>query len=689
MAADTTATVNELRDIVTREFESSHGASEGIKDHNEQNHSILLGKHEDHKNEIISDLNAKLDARFDEIMTKYDDAQLAAREKEKALGSRDCQQEEAMNATKTAAEDLRILVDALGSTVTDSCDRMSEDSKTVFSRVEEVGSKLDELLAGEGKAEHQSTRAEISKTLASVEGVQAHASEYHPKILEAVKDVLSIVGQHYEQAKTSTEEIKMSVQAIPEAIPLPAIAPSPEPTMETASHEKYDDAAVHSKLDKLVAHATEAAKTGAEFVVLEQIREQVAATSSQLSEFVAAQQAAIVETKTTKASEAEEAAVALEKRVAQKSIVEADIVRLSDQKADLNDDIQGLQKQKDELTALKSKMQADLSSLETALHIRREELQIMEVRADGLERRILDGVLDHSRSLLTTSRPQSTLKEMNLKRVTSIASNATSTTRASTVGTTIPSGAPSAVSSGIGMALKRRQPPRTSATSSVAGKPDRRILSLSTLGANKGNPGDRSMVLANPSIAGATAKASGIGAGNMKRSHSVKSNFPIRKTSWGGTKAVGIYADDGIDDAENKENSVLDEEDEEDSTGSEADTERRTSYSGTYTGTGSYVEGSTMSSDDKRTSYAASTVGTVGTRDFAIDEDCHGDEQEKHENPPSLYLAREAYEAGDGSPKPAFGDKGEMVLFAQNSDSGIGTDIPTAQLEDGSDYMAM
>ncbi|KAL9125184.1 MAG: hypothetical protein Q9217_005579, partial [Psora testacea] len=622
IAADTTAIVNELRDTVQREFEASQGASEGIKEHNEQNHSILLLKHEDYKNEIISDLNTKLDVLFNEIMTKYDDAQLAAQEKERAVEDKDAEQEEALNATKSAAEDLRALVNALGTTVTESCDRMSEDSKTVFNRVEAVGSKLEEVFSEDGKAEHQATRAEISKALASIEGVQVHASEYQPKILEAVKDVLSIVGQHYDQAKMSTEEIKTSVQAIPGAIPLPAIAPSPEMIRETPIHEKYDDSAVHSKLDQLVAHATEAGKTSVEFALLEQIREQLATTATQLSDIVSAQQGTITEINNTRAKDAEEVTVALEKRLAQKSIVEADIVRLSDQKTELGNDIQEMREQREELAARKSKTQADLSSLETALQIRREELQAMEARADGLERRILDGVLDHSRSLLTTSRPYSSLKEMNLKRVTSTSSTSTATRRPTAVITPMPSTAPSAVSSGIGMALKRRQPPRASARSSVAGNTDRRILSLSTLGANKGNPGDRSMVLANPSFPGGTTKASSIGAGCMKRSHSVKSNFPDRKASWGGTKALDMYADDDIDNDGNKENSILDEEDEEDIEGSEAGTERRTSYSGTYTGAGSYGEGSTISSDEKRSSYAVSTVGTVGTRDFSIDE--HG-----------------------------------------------------------------
>ena len=510
-----------------------------------------------------------------------------------------------------------------------------------------------------------------------------------------MKDVLSIVGQHYEQAQTATEEIKTSVNAIPAAIPLPAIAPplpTPELLKEAPIQEKYDDSGVHTKLDQLVAHASEAGKSIAEIAILEEIRGQVTATANQVEGLISMQKASTAEYNESKAREAEEVAVALEKRTAQKESVEADIVRLSEEKDGLAAHVQLLLKEKDDLTLLKSKMQADLSSLETALQIRREEMHIMEARADTLERRILDGVLDHSRSLLTTSRPKSSLKDMNLKRVVSTTSNATATTRATSAATTIPSKVNSAVSSGVGMAMKRRQPPRTSATGINAAKPDRRILSLSTLGANKGGaPTDRSMVLAKPSGAAGTAKTGSWAAGGMKRSHSVKSNFPSRKTSWNGTKAIGMYADNGIEE-EDKENSVLDEMDEEDE-GSEAGTERRTSYSGTYTGTGSYGEGSVVSADDKRLSYDASTIGTVGTKDYAITEDGDGEsgsesahEEEGEEENSASQMEEETNRGDLAAAKGAISNAGEMIVFGHPSDSGIGTDMPTAQFEGGSDY---
>ena len=670
--------VKELMDIVIREFERSHGHAQGAKAESEQNHALLLEKHEEHKGAIISELISKVDARFDELMMKYDDAQLAAEEKEKMLGTKDAEQRDALYATKSAAEDLKVLIDTLGATVTDSCERMGEDSKTVYNQIEDIGAKttakIDELaslLPPDQKADHQLTRGEISKTLTGVEGVQAYVAEYEPKILIAVNEVLAAVGQHYDHARASSEELKDSVRAIPGAIEMPALPPplpSPAIMPDIPFVEKYDDTEIHAKLDKLVEHVAEAGKSAAEFHMLDQIREQVASTADDLSAFISNQQAKLAETQGNREREAEELAIAIEKRFVQKESVESDITRLSEEKQNLENDVRELLREKEELAIQKAKMNGDLSSLMTALQIRREELHVMEARADGLERRILDGVLDHSRSLLMTSRPQSSLKEMNLKRVVSATSNAITNTRTS-IGTTIPP-TPSAISSGIGMALKRRQPPRNANTSNSPGKLERRILSLSTIGANKASNNQRSMVLADP---GAGSKASGFG-GGLKRSHSVKSNFPVRKTSWGGTKALGLYADEG-DEGGDKENSILDEEDEE---GSDAGTERRTSYTGTATdrvtsygsaGTGTrfYGDESLAGDEDRRMSYEASTVGTVGFKN----ED---DEEERN---------RALDERGEGL-APTEG-KAEAVKYG-GSDSGIGTDIPTAALEGGSDY---
>lgn len=701
--------VNELKELVGREFESIHGSLAGSELEREHKHNTLLERHDEHKATVIAELQSKIDERFDEIMTKYDDAQFAAEEKEKAFHDANIQQADVLSATKSVAEDIKILVDTLGSTVTDSCDRMGEDSKTAFERIEDFGAKIDSLLSLEMKNEHQSTRADISKTLTGIEGVQAHVTEYHPKIFDAIKDVLSLVGQHYEQAKTSTEEIKTTVRAIPAAIPLPAIAappPTPPIPIEFPAHEPYDDSIVRSKLDQLIENAAETSKTLAQVTLLEQIREQVTATAKEFNSYVVEQQATITQAANYRIKEAEEVAVSLQMRISQKENVEADIVRISARKEELsihkdelNREVQELLHDKEDLVIQKAKMQADLSSLQTALQIRREELQMMEARAEGLERRVLDGVLDHSRSLLTTSRPQSSLKEMNLKRVVSTTSNSTTATRASTIGPSAPSYTSNAVSSGIGMALKRRQPTRTVGSNIGAGKGDRRILSLNTLGANKGVNAERSMVLANPSQVNNVSKGSAFGIGGLKRSHSVKSNFPVRKTSWGGTKALGMYADEGIEDEDDKENSVLDEEDEDadHGVGSDGGTERRSSYTGTYTATNSYGDGSVVSADDRRTSYAPSTVGTIGTKSYAMTEDSREDsepesrdegedDEESDAEDGNDAREREPAQMGMILPKGEIGNASEMVVFGQASDSGIGTEMPTAALEGGNDY---
>ncbi|MCJ1293404.1 hypothetical protein MMC34_004958 [Xylographa carneopallida] len=706
-AEDGTSTIQQLKEVLIREFELSHSYHESAKLETEQNRDILLTKHDELKDNIITDLASKIDERFDEMMTKYDDAQISADTNTASLKEKDGQQSEALNATRTIVEDLKILIDALGSSVTDSCDRMGQDSKTVFSRVEDVATKLNvvtTLLTTGSNVDHQLTRAEISKVLVAIEGVQAHTNDYSPKIMSAINEVMNVVGQHYEQAQRSTEEIKTTVNAIPSSIPMQAITaalPSPLPLeRELPPLEKYDDSAVHIKLDKLVEHASLAADISGQFEILERIKTQVERTASELTDFLVVQKCAITESHESHAREAEEAAVAVEKRKAQKENVESEIIKLSEEKEILSRSVAELKKDEQDLATQKARLQAELSSLETALQIRREEMQLMETRAEGLERRILEGVLDHSRSLLINSKPQSSLKAMNLKRVASTTSNTSaSTMRTSTIGTTIPTSAGSALSNGLGMALKRRQP-LSSKRSIGSNKGDRRILSLSTISTNKDRPVvERSMVLANPSLIGSGAGKgnAAFGSGGLKRSHSVKSNFPVRKTSWGGTRQGGMYGDDVEED---KENSILDEEDEDN--GSDGATERRTSlgtetdrktsYSGTYTGTYSYGTGSVDGEDDRRHSYGASTVGTLGLADAGTDDEddeASQDESNVHQEALGTEGLEEKhitlYQGDMAYPVPDDTEQG-MVVFGLPSDSGIGTDIPTAALNGGSDY---
>ena len=691
-AANASATTSELKDILDHEFEKAHANHEESKTEFEQHRETLFNKHDEHKQAVIEDLTAKIDARFDELMTKYDDAQAAADGKASAFEDQAKEQAESVASARAVTDDLKLLVDTLGSTVADSCERVSEDSRTVFTKVEEIEGKVDEAmqyLTIDTKADHQLTRAEVSKTLVAVENLQAHSAEFNPKLMTAINEVLSIVGQHFEEAQKSSEEIKSSVKDIPNIIPVPALPAPQEPVVverQALPEEKYDDTEVHSKLDRLVEWAAEAGKSAVQFEMLEEIKNQITNTASEFQTFMNAQQATIMNMQETRNHEAEEAGIALEKRTAQKEIVEADIVRLSEERSNVESSVadikqqqeemrrekEQIQHERDELASLKARLQADVSSLEMALQIRREEMQIMEERAEGLERRIIEGVLDHSRSLLLSSRPKSSLHSMNLKRVPSNASsNATVTTEASSVKGSVP---PSAVSSAVGMAMKKRQPPTNGHGSPASA--NRRILSLSTIGANKGHATEKSMAIVNTS--NIAAKANGAFGGGLKRSHSVKSNFPSRKTSWGGTKQIGMFGDDPVE--EDKENSMLEEEEE----GSLSGTDRRTSYTGTYTGTEeSYgTESVTDSNDDRRTSYAASTVGTVAgmlpnegeSASSSKSGHAEGRQAELEHGQLQLYQGDQvqAVDFGDGTK--------EVVVYGLPSDSGIGTDLPTVAL---------
>ena len=683
---DMSASFKELKEAVDQQFERSHESHDLAKADMERHREIILDKHDEHKAAMIEELTSKVDARFDELMTKYDDAQLAASEQASAFEARGSEQAETISSTKAVAEDLRLLVDTLGSSLTESCRTMSDDSRTVFTKVEELGGRVDsavDQITAEGKTDHQLTRAELSKTLVAVESLQAHSTEFNPKLMNAVNDVLNLLGQHFEHAQRSTEEIKTSVNAIPDHIPLAALpAPMPSATIEreVVQAEKYDDTQLHAKLDKLVGHAEETDKAAAQDEILREIKSQVATTATNLDTFAKSQLALTADIQEGKVREAEEAAIALEKRTAQKEAVEAEIVSLSEQKNGLSASVEELKRENQEMVNQKSRLQADLSSLETALQIRREEMQLMEDRAENLERRIIDRVLDHSRSLLPI-KPAASLKAMDLKRVPSAASssNATVTSvHASPTQRSAPSAHSSKSGSALGMALKRRQP----APSSGAPKGTRRILSLSTMGANKG-ASDRSLTLSNPAAAAARGN-SAFGSG-LKRSHSVKSNFPSRKSSWGGTKQIGMYGDDG--EEEDKENSILQEEEEEE--GSEIGTERGTSYTGIYTGTDLGTEScasESVADDDPRFSYEASTIGTVGARTAEDDEEGSGLEEEDDEQGEggrdlqlytgdSVQTKRENQEHGDQ------GAGSEMVVYGLPSDSGLGSELATAALE--------
>jgi hypothetical protein len=549
--------MKELFEMMKAEFDKSNAGVVGAKLESDEKFQQTWDRFDE-----------KIEEKFNELMLKYDDAQLAAEAKAKAGESNMAESEAAMLATKAVAEDLKVLVDTLGTTLTDSVEKTDEASKTVFNRVEDTFAKVEEIHA-DTKAEHQFTRDQLIQTLSAVEGVQGQVGEYHPKILESIKDVLLIVGQHYEHSKTSTETIQ-------ERITERAAASFPDQALlkEAPITEKYDDAQVHEKLDKLVDHMHVAGKSFAQLDMLDKIHQQVMQTAAEVSEFVSAQTLRIANDHEDKEKAVEAATIALEKRLVQKERVEADVVGLREQEDRLKESVTILKAEQEDLAHQKMRLAADVSSLETALRIRREELHAMEARAEGLERRILEGVIDHSRALLI-SRTNTTKGRdaMNLKRVPSHATSTTGSIMSSArTGSTLSY----ATQSAVNMAMGGKRAVVNTPLNNPAGA-SRRILSLNQITNN-------------------------VPTGGFKRSHSVKTSGgsgALRKSSWGGSLSRREYGD------LNKENLAL-KESEEDSDGvSDSGTMRRTSR-GTTSGYGTTEIGESI---DEGTEYNESELG--------------------------------------------------------------------------------
>jgi hypothetical protein len=532
-------------------------------------------------------LVAKFDERFEELVNKYDDFQLAMEDRATKGEARDVEVETAVVGTKAVADELKSLIDALGSAVTDSLEKMEEASKTVFIRVEDLVNKSDENHSDE-KAEHQLTRDQVGQAIGVVEGLQGHVVEYQPKILETIKEVLLVVGQHYEHSKTSVVGIQEKIEEAkpPEQPLLPPV-------------EKYDDSEVQVKLDKLVGHTEVAGKAFTQLETLDKVHQQVLHTAAEISAFMATQTQRIENEHEDREKALQETTISLERRLEEKQHLESTITKLKEEaerlqnghqeeaervkrenqseldraklehqeeeerfrqslreeeerlkqglrdeeerfKASLRDEeerfklslreeeerlklsIIKLRGEQEGLNRQKIRLTADVSSLETALRLRREELHDMETRAEGLERRILEGVMDHSRVLLMANSNRAKGRDaMSRKRVPSQKPAATSKVGADSAG--------SKPKAAFNIAMSGN---RNLAASTPPGQA-RRILSLNQITNN-------------------------MSAGGMKRSQSVRTpgGTGVRKASWGGggrTPAGKGYGDLGKENIEIKE----------------------------------------------------------------------------------------------------------------------------------------
>lgn len=434
--------------------------------------------------EVTQNIHTKIDDKVNELLAKNEALRVMMDEKSQAAEAREIVTESALSGTKAVADELKLLIDTLGSTVTDSLEKMEEASKTVFTKVEEAAVRSEETHS-EGKADHQQTRDQLREAVGKVEG---SVSEYQPQILEAVKSILGVVGDHFEHSKGIEDKV---VGAIPTEQAFRAMMP-----------ETYDDAIVHQKLDKIVQHNDDAARAFVQLQTLDKVHQLVVENAAELSEFLSKQTRHAVEERDNRAKILEETNIALERAIVERKHADASVKELKEEEEWLKRSVLSLRNEQEGLMKQKTRLTGDVSALETALRLRKEELLEMEVRAEGLERRIFNGVMDHSRVLLFGKKAKGGADSMNRKRVKKSAGDD---------GTSSPRG--------IATAFSGRNPLMPGQVGAA-----RRIASLSQM---------TNSVAANP----------------ITRSHSVKTPTVSvnghRKRSWGPTaQKSGLSAED-------------------------------------------------------------------------------------------------------------------------------------------------
>ncbi|KAG6010278.1 hypothetical protein E4U21_007327 [Claviceps maximensis] len=593
---------------------------EAMKTQFEENKEIVAGarlESNEKLQEAADNIGTKIDEKITELLAKYDEFKAAMEQKSDANEARGIETETAVANTKAVAEDLKLLIDTLGSTVTDSLEKMEEASKTVFSKVEDLATRTEEN-STEGKAEHQQTIEHIQQAVTAVEDLQGEMKEIQPQILEAVKDVLLLVGEHFEHAKSSSTNI---CDKIAEVKPFDvAMLPTPEKYDDSEVKEKlnllaetkYDDSEVkekleklaeqqrcdgtsmQEKLDKLVDHsATSAPQVLSRLETLDKVHQSVVDTAAEISRFLSEQTQRIENEHEDREKMLQETNLELERKLTEREHVEASILSLKDEEERVRSSVLKLRTEHESLIRQKTRLAGDVGSLETALRLRKEELYYMEHRAESLERRIVEGVMDHSRVLLMTQSSKSGRDDMNRKRVKKPTAAAAV---AAAAAADDPERTPTRTSSAnrkrpaVDLALSAK---RNLALAAAHGGSTRRIVSLSQM--NSSSP-----------------------SAFVKRSQSVRTaagHPSLRKGSWGGRLGKGAFG--GEEDKENRgvgDTDTVEEMDEPDSASpSPAGAGAASTVSTAYSAETDSVYGSMTDVGDERSDEGSDAVSDAGT----------------------------------------------------------------------------
>ncbi|KAL1953858.1 hypothetical protein VTO42DRAFT_2082 [Malbranchea cinnamomea] len=274
--------IKELSELISREFERSHGDREAAKIETEERELGMMVKLEEGRATAVADVVAKIEEKFGEVLAKYEEAQLLLESNFSEVAERDKEKLEALTSTRALVEDIKLVIGGMGNSVIEACERMGDDARTFFDRVDTNFTKVDELHS-DVKTHHEHVKEQFQKTLEMTGRLETQMAGAHPEILNAIKELVTLVGQHYEHSQRTAEEFKNDLSAIPSAIP-PLLPPPPEPTMPllpdipekyddthvveklnalldyASKHEKYDDSPIQEKLNELLEHVTSVEK---------------------------------------------------------------------------------------------------------------------------------------------------------------------------------------------------------------------------------------------------------------------------------------------------------------------------------------------------------------------------------------------------------------------------------------------
>ncbi|KAI5280752.1 hypothetical protein KEM54_003509, partial [Ascosphaera aggregata] len=485
---------------------------------------LQIKKFDEGQEKLLGDVVAKFDMRFGDLAQRYEEVRTYLENKFELARKRDVQHLEALTGAKAVTEDLMGLIrdeansfyERAGRAFSGMDDEMKGHREFVMSEFEKATIAADRLEKQVGKS-HPEVLAAVREVMdavgkqfditretqelfaKNVQELPALVVNAMPKIemprpyddtpvrgkldtvLKQIKQLppppekyddslvigkLESIISHVKMVSSQNDDTRLlgKLNEIHESV-----RSIPEPP------KAYDDARIHGKLDTLLDQATVTGEILLQMDKLDNIQEQVSAAQRELTEVMTAQKSWIANEQLSRRKEAEEAALLLERRKTQREKVEQDIVTLHDEKDALLESVRALRKEKDELTRTTGILGRELSALETALSIRREEMKVMEERAEVLEKRVVEGVLDHARSLLV-ERVSCGPEGMNLKRNKRDSGHGTKN---------------DPVMNSVAMALKRRGPPKAS-----FGGTGKRILSLNNVNIHANRPLERPVSIA-------------------------------------------------------------------------------------------------------------------------------------------------------------------------------------------------